>query len=91
MDVAGHHTGHHHNHAHDSAVSSISIVSEGTIDLDEVIFFSILLVFHVYLCHFAVSIETRSLLKVIDLNFIPLSCRGIIKIRNDGKLVEYEL
>ncbi|KAK7844972.1 uncharacterized protein LOC112001501 [Quercus suber] len=31
----GHHAGHHHDHAHDSAVSSISIVSEGTIDLDE--------------------------------------------------------
>ena len=39
MDVAGHHTGHHHDHAHDSAVSSVSIVSEGTLDLDEVIFF----------------------------------------------------
>ncbi|KAK4550983.1 hypothetical protein RGQ29_032645, partial [Quercus rubra] len=31
----GHHTGHHHDHAHDSAVSSVSIVSEGTLDLDE--------------------------------------------------------
>lgn len=30
-----HHKGHHHDHAHDSAVSSVSIVSEGTIDLDE--------------------------------------------------------
>ena len=90
MDVAGHHTGHHHDHAHDSAVSSVSIVSEGTLDLDEVIFF-FFLVFHVYICHLAVSIETRCLLKAIDLNFIPLSCRGIIKIQNDGKLVEYEL
>ncbi|XP_028754709.1 uncharacterized protein LOC114714169 [Neltuma alba] len=26
---------HHHNHEHDSAVSSVSIVSEGTLDLDE--------------------------------------------------------
>ncbi|XP_021768333.1 uncharacterized protein LOC110732671 [Chenopodium quinoa] len=30
-----HHQGHHHDHTHDSAVSSVSIVSEGTIDLDE--------------------------------------------------------
>lgn len=30
----GHH--HHHNHKHDSAVSSVSIVSEGILDLDEV-------------------------------------------------------
>ncbi|XP_021862376.2 uncharacterized protein [Spinacia oleracea] len=30
-----HHKGHHHDHAHDSAVTSVSIVSEGTIDLDE--------------------------------------------------------
>ena len=29
--------GHHHDHVHDSAVSSVSIVSEGTLDLDEVI------------------------------------------------------
>lgn len=27
---------HHHDHVHDSAVSSVSIVSEGTMDLDEV-------------------------------------------------------
>ncbi|KAA8525106.1 hypothetical protein F0562_007030 [Nyssa sinensis] len=31
-----HHKGHHHNHVHDSAVTSVSIVSEGTLDLDEV-------------------------------------------------------
>ncbi|KAK4364722.1 hypothetical protein RND71_016080 [Anisodus tanguticus] len=32
-----HHKGHHHHeHVHDSAVSSVSIVSEGTLDLDEV-------------------------------------------------------
>lgn len=33
-----HHKSHHvhHDHVHDSAVSSVSIVSEGTIDLDEV-------------------------------------------------------
>ncbi|KAL9667421.1 hypothetical protein QQ045_001779 [Rhodiola kirilowii] len=31
----GHHH-HHHNHKHDSAVSSVSIVAEGTLDLDEV-------------------------------------------------------
>ncbi|XP_058084859.1 uncharacterized protein LOC131232563 [Magnolia sinica] len=32
-----HHEGHHHHgHVHDSAVSSVSIVSEGTLDLDEV-------------------------------------------------------
>ncbi|TKY58484.1 COBW domain-containing protein 2 [Spatholobus suberectus] len=30
----GHH--HHHNHVHDSNVSSVSIVAEGTLDLDEV-------------------------------------------------------
>ncbi|KAL8498540.1 hypothetical protein ACS0TY_021754 [Phlomoides rotata] len=29
-----HHKGHHHDHKHDSAVSSVSIVSEGTLDLD---------------------------------------------------------
>ncbi|KAI3453871.1 hypothetical protein Pfo_010534 [Paulownia fortunei] len=29
-----HHKGHHHDHIHDSAVSSVSIVSEGTLDLD---------------------------------------------------------
>ncbi|XP_011074873.1 COBW domain-containing protein 1-like isoform X2 [Sesamum indicum] len=29
-----HHKGHHHDHVHDSAVSSVSIVSEGTLDLD---------------------------------------------------------
>lgn len=28
---------HHHDHVHDSAVSSVSIVAEGTLDLDEVI------------------------------------------------------
>ncbi|KAL6651321.1 hypothetical protein ACP70R_010246 [Stipagrostis hirtigluma subsp. patula] len=28
--------GHHHGHVHDSAVSSVSIVSEGVLDLDEV-------------------------------------------------------
>ncbi|CAK9172046.1 unnamed protein product [Ilex paraguariensis] len=32
-----HHKGHHHDHIHDLAVSSVSIVSEGTLDLDEVI------------------------------------------------------
>ncbi|XP_044501227.1 P-loop guanosine triphosphatase YjiA-like [Mangifera indica] len=32
----GHHKGHHHDHVHDSAVSSVSIISEGTLDLDEV-------------------------------------------------------
>ncbi|MBA0584217.1 hypothetical protein Gorai_015042 [Gossypium raimondii] len=31
-----HHKDHHHDHLHDSAVSSVSIVSEGTLDLDEV-------------------------------------------------------
>ncbi|KAJ4831319.1 hypothetical protein Tsubulata_035852 [Turnera subulata] len=31
-----HHKGHNHDHVHDSAVSSVSIVSEGTLDLDEV-------------------------------------------------------
>ncbi|XP_075108735.1 uncharacterized protein LOC107808501 isoform X2 [Nicotiana tabacum] len=35
-DGHGHHKGHHHDHVHDSAVSSVSIVSEGTLDLDEV-------------------------------------------------------
>ncbi|KAK2973206.1 hypothetical protein RJ640_024493 [Escallonia rubra] len=30
-----HHKGHHHDHVHDSAVTSVSIVSEGTLDLDE--------------------------------------------------------
>ncbi|KAL3818313.1 hypothetical protein ACJIZ3_004218 [Penstemon smallii] len=29
-----HHKGHHHDHVHDSAVTSVSIVSEGTLDLD---------------------------------------------------------
>ncbi|XP_022038405.2 tubulin alpha chain [Helianthus annuus] len=29
------HQGHHHDHKHDFAVSSVSIVSEGTLDLDE--------------------------------------------------------
>ncbi|PIN20133.1 Cobalamin synthesis protein [Handroanthus impetiginosus] len=29
-----HHKGHRHDHVHDSAVSSVSIVSEGTLDLD---------------------------------------------------------
>ncbi|MFS7976510.1 putative cobalamin (vitamin B12) biosynthesis CobW-like, cobW-like domain superfamily [Helianthus anomalus] len=29
------HQGHHHDHKHDSAVSGVSIVSEGTLDLDE--------------------------------------------------------
>ncbi|XP_030440476.2 uncharacterized protein LOC115662475 isoform X2 [Syzygium oleosum] len=32
----GEHKGHHHDHVHDSAVSSVSIVSEGTLDVDEV-------------------------------------------------------
>ncbi|RWW68101.1 hypothetical protein BHE74_00024394 [Ensete ventricosum] len=31
-----HHGGHHHDHVHDSSVTSVSIVSEGTLDLDEV-------------------------------------------------------
>ncbi|KAF9689591.1 hypothetical protein SADUNF_Sadunf01G0108000 [Salix dunnii] len=31
-----HHERHHHDHVHDSAVSSVSIVSEGMLDLDEV-------------------------------------------------------
>ncbi|KAL2333951.1 hypothetical protein Fmac_015164 [Flemingia macrophylla] len=31
----GHHD-HHHDHVHDSSVSSVSIVAEGTLDLDEV-------------------------------------------------------
>ncbi|KAK8650361.1 hypothetical protein V6N13_140003 [Hibiscus sabdariffa] len=34
-DMHGHHKEHHHDHVHDSAVSSVSIVSEGTLDLDE--------------------------------------------------------
>lgn len=37
MNIVEHHKGHHHDHTHDSAVSSVSIVSEGTLDLDEVI------------------------------------------------------
>ena len=40
--MTGHHKGHHHDHVHDSAVSSVSIVSEGTLDLDEVINFSMM-------------------------------------------------
>ncbi|XP_071917771.1 uncharacterized protein [Coffea arabica] len=38
VESAEHHKGHghHHDHVHDSAVSSVSIVSEGTLDLDEV-------------------------------------------------------
>uniref|UniRef100_A0A2N9FAY1 CobW/HypB/UreG nucleotide-binding domain-containing protein n=1 Tax=Fagus sylvatica TaxID=28930 RepID=A0A2N9FAY1_FAGSY len=32
----GHHKGHPHDHTHDSAVSSVSIVYEGNLDLDEV-------------------------------------------------------
>ncbi|KAF6170192.1 hypothetical protein GIB67_038725 [Kingdonia uniflora] len=32
-----HHGNHHNNHVHDSAVSSVSIVYEGTLDLDEVV------------------------------------------------------
>lgn len=33
----GHHDHHHHHdHVHDTAVTSVSIVSEGTLDLDEV-------------------------------------------------------
>ncbi|KAF5936469.1 hypothetical protein HYC85_027598 [Camellia sinensis] len=35
-EVPEHHKGHHHDHKHDSAVSSVSIVSEDTLDLDEV-------------------------------------------------------
>lgn len=36
-DDCGHeHKGHHHDHVHDSAVSSVSIVAEGTLDRDEV-------------------------------------------------------
>ncbi|KAF5933780.1 hypothetical protein HYC85_029951, partial [Camellia sinensis] len=31
-----HHKGHHHDHKHDSAVSSVNIVSEDTLNLDEV-------------------------------------------------------
>ncbi|KAJ1702819.1 hypothetical protein LUZ63_002598 [Rhynchospora breviuscula] len=31
-----HHKHHHHDHKHDAAVTSVSIVSEGTLDLDEV-------------------------------------------------------
>lgn len=42
MDTTGHHEEHLHDHVHDSAVSSISIVSEGTLDLDEVREFSLL-------------------------------------------------
>ncbi|XVF13725.1 hypothetical protein REPUB_Repub08aG0232400 [Reevesia pubescens] len=34
-DVHGHPKDHHHDHLHDFAVSSVSIVSEGTLDLDE--------------------------------------------------------
>ena len=37
LNIAEHHKGHHHDHMHDSAVSSVSIVSEGTLDIDEVI------------------------------------------------------
>ncbi|KAJ0970891.1 hypothetical protein J5N97_018850 [Dioscorea zingiberensis] len=36
VDGHDHHAGHHHDHTHDSAVSSVSIVSEGILDLDEV-------------------------------------------------------
>uniref|UniRef100_A0A2P2JNE6 COBW domain-containing protein 1-like isoform X2 n=2 Tax=Rhizophora mucronata TaxID=61149 RepID=A0A2P2JNE6_RHIMU len=32
----GHHEKHHHDHVHDTTVSSVSIVFEGTVDLDEV-------------------------------------------------------
>ncbi|XP_020085533.1 uncharacterized protein LOC109708277 isoform X1 [Ananas comosus] len=35
-DGHGHHDGHHHDHTHDSSVTSVSIVSEGMLDLDEV-------------------------------------------------------
>lgn len=39
VDHKGHHHQEcksHHDHVHDSSVSSVSIVSEGTLDLDEV-------------------------------------------------------
>lgn len=45
VNFAEHHKGHdhlhhhHHDHVHDSAVSSVSIVSEGLLDLDEVLIF----------------------------------------------------
>lgn len=35
--IAEHGEGYHHDHTHDSTVSSVSIVYEGTLDLDEVI------------------------------------------------------
>ncbi|ONK71589.1 uncharacterized protein A4U43_C04F10250 [Asparagus officinalis] len=35
-DGHDHHGEHHHDHVHDAAVTSVSIVSEGTVDLDEV-------------------------------------------------------
>jgi len=38
LNVSTEHKGHHHHdHVHDSAVSSVSIVAEGTLDRDEVI------------------------------------------------------
>lgn len=37
---------HHHDHVHDSAVTSVSIVSEGILDLDEVIDYP----FHLHIC-----------------------------------------
>jgi hypothetical protein len=37
LNVSTEHKGHHHDHVHDSAVSSVSIVAEGTLDRDEVI------------------------------------------------------
>ena len=66
MDVAGHHKGHPHDHTHDSAVSSVSIVYEGNLDLDEVINIFMFFFFPLFFCfcfclyswHCEVSIET---------------------------------
>lgn len=43
--------GHDHDHTHDPGVSSVSIVCEGSLDLDKVFFFSKVLIFlFFYLC-----------------------------------------
>ena len=49
-----HHHHHHHDHVHDSSVSSVSIVCEGTLDLDEVyylLFYMVLIYIVVHYLH----------------------------------------
>ena len=66
-ECSNHH--HHHNHVHNAAVTSVTIVSEGTLDIYEVINY-----------YFVVCVELHLLQEsnLMPITILPLQCRCLL-------------